>query len=78
MVRKVEVVPHNPKWQDIFEMELKLIADAFYLSQTKMAPNCKKLRPNGSGQVFSTSLGDRQLLVSLNHLLRDRIPAIML
>jgi GrpB-like predicted nucleotidyltransferase (UPF0157 family) len=21
MVRKVEVVPHNPRWRDVFEME---------------------------------------------------------
>lgn len=29
MVRKVEVVPHNPRWRDVFEMESKLIVRAF-------------------------------------------------
>jgi GrpB-like predicted nucleotidyltransferase (UPF0157 family) len=27
-MRKVEVVPHDPKWRDLFEIESKSVADA--------------------------------------------------
>lgn len=43
-MRKVEVVPHNPKWRDAFEVESKYIADV-------LGENCVAIHHIGSTAI---------------------------